>query len=393
MSDAIPPEIADANKGPGILAVIIPVSVFSTLFTAARLWVRGKILRQFHADDWLIVVSVICCWISVALAVKAIDNGNGRHIVTLSQEEQEGVVFWTLVGFPLGILSFGIPKLAVVAVLTRIMSPGRTHTIVLWTMAGVCNVLLALNAVFLLGRCVPAESQWNFDIKGKCWDPQILVRYAIATGVFSAAVDLYLAVYPGLILLNLGIKKEPRKIAPDRLPLGAWLHVSGRPGTNSGQPQNQHWQNDTRINWRSHLSSARVYRVGCQKTFPVRRPKSLMLKHPNLKSEYHLTLIAGETAEIVVLNNVEGGTLIIASCIPVLQPLLRIIMKREPLATSGTPGQEGYNRGASAGRPPKYSDPNYKGPAFMLYPVKSHTRTTHGSADFLVEHGVPIEKN
>ncbi|KAF3351369.1 hypothetical protein VD0002_g2681 [Verticillium dahliae] len=344
MSDAIPAEIANANKGPGILAIIIPVSIFSTLFTAARLWVRGKILRQFHADDWLIVVSVICCWISVALAVKAIDNGNGRHLVTLSQEEQEGVVFWTLVGFPLGILSFGIPKLAVVAVLTRIMSPGRTHTIILWTMAGICNVLLALNAVFLLGRCVPAESQWNFDIKGKCWDPQILVRYAIATGVFSAAVDLYLAVYPGLILLNLGIKRNKKIALTVALGLGC--------------------------------ISTGVAIFKCTR-LPLLAAKDF----------------SWETAELVVLNIVEGGTLIIASCIPVLQPLLRIIMKREPLATSGTPGQEGYNRGASAGQPPKYSDPSYKGPAFMLYPVKSHTRTTHGSADFLVEHGVPIEKN
>lgn len=59
MADDIPPEIANANKGPSILATIITVSVLSTLFTAARLWVRGKILRQFHADDWLIVVSVV----------------------------------------------------------------------------------------------------------------------------------------------------------------------------------------------------------------------------------------------------------------------------------------------------------------------------------------------
>lgn len=45
-----------------------------------------------------------------------------------------------------------------------------------------CNVLLVLNALFLLGRCQPAESQWNFDIEGTCWDPRVLVIYAIVTG-------------------------------------------------------------------------------------------------------------------------------------------------------------------------------------------------------------------
>jgi rhodopsin domain-containing protein len=118
----------------------------------------------------------------VVIAFIAVDHGNGRHLEALSQEQQEKVVFWTLVGFPFGILSFGLPKLAVVALLTRIMNPSRLHKAVLWSMTIVCNVLLVLNALFLLGRCQPAESQWNFDIEGTCWNPEILVVYAITTG-------------------------------------------------------------------------------------------------------------------------------------------------------------------------------------------------------------------
>ena len=59
MADDIPYDIASANKGPTILATIFVVAALSTLFTAARLYVRGKILRQFHADDWLIVISLV----------------------------------------------------------------------------------------------------------------------------------------------------------------------------------------------------------------------------------------------------------------------------------------------------------------------------------------------
>lgn len=344
MTDNTSPEWADANKGPTIQATIIAVSVVTTLFTFARLWVRGQILRQFHVDDWLIVFSVLCCWASVGLAIVAIDHGNGRHVDVLTQKQQEDVMFWTLAGFPLGILSFGVPKLAVVSVLTRIMNPGRCHTIVLWTMAGTCNVLLVINAVFLLGRCVPAEAQWNFDMEGRCWDVMILVRYAIATGIFSAFVDLYLAIYPGVILFSLGIKRKKKIALTVALGLGC-------------------------------VSTA-VAIVKCTRL-------------PLLAAED----FSWETADLVVLNIVEGGTLIIASCIPVLQPLLRIIMRREPLATSGTPGQAAYNGGAISGNPLGHGEPGTPGPAIVLYPTsnKSAFRMTYDSGEHLVDHSADEE--
>lgn len=60
-------------------------------------------------------------------------------------------------------------------------------------------------------------------------------------------------------------------------------------------------------------------------------------------------------------------------------------MKREPLATSGTPGQEagGYPGGVH-GMP--YGEP----PAIVLYPSK--IRTTHGSGESLVDHSPDEER-
>ncbi|KAH6669670.1 hypothetical protein F5X68DRAFT_194655 [Plectosphaerella plurivora] len=200
----------EATRAPVILGGIVAASVVCTLFTAARLWVRGKILGRLHADDWLVVASVISIWVSVAIAFVAVEHGNGRHLEALNQKQQETVVFWTLVGFPFGILSFGLPKLAVVALLTRIMNPSRMHKAILWTMTLGCNVLLVLNALFLLGRCQPAESQWNFDIEGTCWDPRVLVIYAIVTGAYSAFIDFYLAVYPALTLSRLQMKRKKK---------------------------------------------------------------------------------------------------------------------------------------------------------------------------------------
>lgn len=116
------------------------------------------------------------------MAITAVSNGNGRHFDTLTTEQQQGSILWTISGFPPGVVSFGVPKLAVVALLTRIMNPSRWHTIFLWTMTGLCNLVLLGCVVILFAQCQPSRSQWDFSVQGECWDPWILVDYAIGAG-------------------------------------------------------------------------------------------------------------------------------------------------------------------------------------------------------------------
>jgi hypothetical protein len=55
----LPPEIAAQDKGPGILAAIISVSILSTLFVAGRLFVRIKVVKKLQLDDYLIMPSTV----------------------------------------------------------------------------------------------------------------------------------------------------------------------------------------------------------------------------------------------------------------------------------------------------------------------------------------------
>lgn len=49
----------ESSKGPVILAVILAVSILSTIFVAGRVYTRKKILGALHLDDWLTIVSVV----------------------------------------------------------------------------------------------------------------------------------------------------------------------------------------------------------------------------------------------------------------------------------------------------------------------------------------------
>ena len=117
------------------------------------------------------------------MAVVATHNGNGKHFDTLSINEKQGSIFWTILGFPFGIVAFGIPKLAVVALLQRLLNPNKWHRVFLWTLSMLCVGALLGCVVILYAQCSPAESQWDFSIVEKtCIDKWILVHYAIFAG-------------------------------------------------------------------------------------------------------------------------------------------------------------------------------------------------------------------
>ncbi|KAK1498228.1 integral membrane protein [Colletotrichum tamarilloi] len=273
------------DKGPIIVIVCWIVTAISTCFVFGRVYVRGKIMKKFQSDDWFIILGLFCGYISTALSTIAVTYGNGRHMSLLSTEQQQGAILWTTAAFCPGIMSFGLPKLAVVSLLVRLMNPDRYHKWFLWWLGIWCQLTLFVTAGLLLGRCMPARSLWDFSVKGTCFDVNILVAYCIYAGSFSAFVDVYLAVYPAIVLFRLQMATK-KKIA-----LSCALGIGSISGI-----------------------------VAIYKTTRI----------PSLASKD----FSYDTSDLVIWTVVEGSTIIIASSIPVMQPLLELILRRNPFSSS-----------------------------------------------------------
>ncbi|KAK1638742.1 hypothetical protein BDP81DRAFT_479826 [Colletotrichum phormii] len=237
------------DKGPTIVIVCWVVTAISTCFVVGRVYVRGKIMKKFQSDDWFIILGQFCGYISTALSTIAVTYGNGRHMSILSTEQQEGAILWTTAAFCPGVISFGLPKLAVVSLLVRLMNPDR--------------------------------SLWDFSVKGTWFDVNILVAYCS----FSAFVDVYLAVYPAIILF--GLQMATRK----KIALSCALGIGSISGI-----------------------------VAIYKTTRI----------PSLGSKD----FSYDTSDLVIWTVVEGSTIIIASSIPVMQPLLELILRRNPFSST-----------------------------------------------------------
>uniref|UniRef100_A0A8H7K8U6 Rhodopsin domain-containing protein n=1 Tax=Bionectria ochroleuca TaxID=29856 RepID=A0A8H7K8U6_BIOOC len=277
-ADQFPAEWVAQDKGPSILGVCISVTVLSTIFVIMRLFTRQKIMGALHLDDYLVTLATFSEWANVAMAIMAVKSGNGKHFALLTKDEKQNAIFWTILGFPFGIVAFGTPKLAVASLLIRLMNPNKFNKICLWAVSGLCLATLLGCVVILYAQCTPAYSQWNFDVAGTCISKWVLVDYAIFAGGFSAFVDLYLALYPASVLWTLQINLRKKIALCVALGIGSIATVVA------------------------------IYKC---------------TRLPSLAGAD----FSYDTSDLVIWTIVESSTIIIACCIPVLRPLVDVSLR------------------------------------------------------------------
>ncbi|KAL4942742.1 hypothetical protein BDV06DRAFT_157794 [Aspergillus oleicola] len=280
---------ASDDKGPKILSVLWGLTGITTIICAARMFIRGKMLRNFGSDDWLIsfamTMSIVYCSINTA----NIAIGYGKHAWVLSQDTVEEASLLNSIGFLFGIISFSVPKLAVAAMLNRILNPSIWQKALIWGLAGLGATISGICIIVLFTMCDPPKALWQTSLvtagRATCKDVWILVDYAIFTGAYSAFIDLYLALYPTTVLMKLHMSLRKRLALCAALGLGA-------------------------------IASAMAV------------VKCTQLKGLADKSDYTYG-----TADLVMWTNVETNVVIIASCIPTLQPVLELILGKRKLSS------------------------------------------------------------
>lgn len=277
------------DKGPKILAVLWGLTGFTLIVVSARLTIRAKMLRNFGLDDWLIAFSMVMGIVYCAITTANIAIGYGKHAYVLDQATVEQASFLNSLSFLFGIISFSVPKLAVGAMLIRILNPNTMHKTIIWGLTGLGAVISGICIVILFTMCDPPEALWKTSLvmagKATCRDVWILVNYAMFTGAYSAFIDLYLAIYPTTVLMKLHMSLRKRLALCAALGLGA-------------------------------IASAMAV------------VKCTQLKGLTDKSDYTYG-----TADLVLWTNVESDVVIIASCIPTLQPVLELILGKRKLSS------------------------------------------------------------
>ncbi|KAL4997403.1 hypothetical protein BDV10DRAFT_195125 [Aspergillus recurvatus] len=289
MSSSERPGSPSDDRGPKILAVLWGLTGFTIVVVAARMFIRGKMLRSFGPDDWLIAFSMTMGIVYCAITTANIAIGYGKHAYVLDTETVEKASFLNSLSFLFGIISFSAPKLAVAAMLNRILNPSLGQKAAIWGLTGLGAVISGICIIVLFTMCDPPRALWQTSLvvagKATCRDVWILINYAIFTGAYSAFIDLYLAIYPAFVLMKLHMSLRKRLALCAALGLGA-------------------------------IASAMAV------------VKCTQVKGLADKSDYTYG-----TADLVLWTNVESDVVIIASCIPTLQPVLELILGKRKLSS------------------------------------------------------------
>ncbi|EAW11090.1 uncharacterized protein ACLA_067270 [Aspergillus clavatus NRRL 1] len=275
------------DKGPRILAVLWSLTALTTIIVVARMYIRARIIRDIGADDYLIAVSLFMGLVYCAITTANVLIGYGKHAYVLNNATVELASLLNTISFLFGILSFAIPKIAVAAMLTRILNPGTMQRVVLWTLVSIASAVSGICIILLFTMCDPPKALWRTHLilegKATCRDVWVLINYAIFTGAISACADLYLAIYPSTVLMKLKMSLRKRLALCAALGLGA-------------------------------VASAMA-----------------IVKCTQLHGLADKTDYTYGTADLVIWTNIESDVVIIGSCIPTLQPLLEMILGKRSL--------------------------------------------------------------
>ncbi|KAJ5984279.1 hypothetical protein N7481_006378 [Penicillium waksmanii] len=307
------------SKGPTILAVLWTLTSLTFLIVTARVFIRLRMLKMFGIDDYLIVVAMALGIAYCGATTASVVAGFGQHQVIVLQDPSLDLSMAMLlnnISFLLGILSFTIPKIAVTAMITRIFNPGLIQKIILWTLVSVAAAVSCICIIILFTMCDPPRALWTPELvqsgQATCKSTWMLIDYAIFTGgklpplpaldaqtingfiAVSATVDLYLALYPMVVLMKLQMSLRKRIALSAALGLGA--------------------------------IAAAMAIVKCTQLHGLAD-----------KSDYTYG-----TADLILWTNIEANVVTIASCIPTLQPLLEIILGKRSLSSYSNGHSGGY---------------------------------------------------
>lgn len=229
-----PPPNGDENQGPAYIGAAWALVSLSTISTAIRILVRGRLTRNMGADDYLMLTTVLCNLVGLGFVTKEYGDGFGRHMYYIQPAHKRNFTVVGWLDWMQTFITIMLCKISICLFLLRIKNTRRNW----WYMHGLiaANVVVTIVAVGLfIGICSPPDAYWIVGKDGKCLSNERVMAIIIAQGstshppipplffplsprkmltnpptVFSALTDILLATTPLLFLSHLQISPRTK---------------------------------------------------------------------------------------------------------------------------------------------------------------------------------------
>lgn len=188
-----------------VLGVCWGLTGLSALFLGLRLYVKSTAHRKLYWDDFLLVASWSMLVAFSATATSGTFYGLGLHQMRdggmISSSTVSELQLTVVIATVFSVLGAAWSKTSFAITLLRLTS-GILHYVI-WFVIISMNVVLTFNAILQFLWCQPASVAWNSGRGGTCWPQSVIVNYSIAAAAYSAAMDIFLAIVPWLVIMKL----------------------------------------------------------------------------------------------------------------------------------------------------------------------------------------------
>ncbi|MCJ1262134.1 hypothetical protein MMC22_002004 [Lobaria immixta] len=202
--------LMDQNRGPSVVALLIVLTVISTIIVMLRIYSRLFVRRGLGWDDGMMLVAVIFSIAFAAANFVHVKYGYGRHRHFLNEYQSSQGTKW---GFIAGIfynLAIFFVKFSIILFLLRIEKLKTWVRTVIYLDLFLVFGSLATAVIVQLVQCIPITHNWDPDISARCLPPRTLTLVSYISSAFTAMTDFVCAILPFFILWNSRISKKAK---------------------------------------------------------------------------------------------------------------------------------------------------------------------------------------
>jgi hypothetical protein len=117
-------------------------------------------------------------------------QGLGKHIWDVDPTTIPQLVFLGNIAGSFGIVATAWSKTSFAITLLR-LSHKKWMTAVIWFIIVSMNLILGVTAICFWVPCHPIAKQWNRELDGECWDPEVNNVLGIVSGGTSSSYLIY----------------------------------------------------------------------------------------------------------------------------------------------------------------------------------------------------------
>ncbi|KAF2710711.1 hypothetical protein K504DRAFT_345816, partial [Pleomassaria siparia CBS 279.74] len=203
------PEYLAWNIGPKLLAIDCTLFGLAMVIVILRFYVRIFILKIFGMDDWMMAISALLSMTCIALFVKVIKLGLGRHAEVVKIENVFPILKYLYFYGIFVIFAYSFIKLSIGFFLLRLADRTKWRRFLQGTL--VFLVLFTLGSTFaIIFQCDPVQAGWDLTMRpptgtAQCFSMDVFKNVGVFNSVINIATDLIFALIPIPIVWKLQV--------------------------------------------------------------------------------------------------------------------------------------------------------------------------------------------